>query len=164
MVPLWPGVTNLGLRGRPDAVDRFDDGSDQEAGEFYFRLVPNEERRRFWAETAWLHDADDDDVLANPMLFADRGSEAELCREIRLSELWGHCERGCLTMDEFIELSGLISDVTGIRGALCLACAKLDRPNVSANWALANTTLCRGHLRFRLGHAQIEEGGSHRSD
>jgi hypothetical protein len=38
----------------------------------------------------------------------------------------------------------------------------LERPNVSANWALATTTLCRGHLRFRLGHAQIEGGSAHR--
>jgi hypothetical protein len=38
----------------------------------------------------------------------------------------------------------------------------LDRPNVAANWALAGTTLCRGHLRFRLGYARIDGGGAHR--
>ena len=35
----------------------------------------------------------------------------------------------------------------------------LDRPNVSANWSLGNTNLCRGHLRFRLAHAEIDGGG-----
>ena len=38
----------------------------------------------------------------------------------------------------------------------------LDRPNVSANWSLGNTNLCRGHLRFRLAHAQIDGGGHYR--
>jgi hypothetical protein len=31
---------------------------------------------------------------------------------------------------------------------------------VSANWALGDTMLCRGHLRFRLGHARIDEDGA----
>jgi hypothetical protein len=45
---------------------------------------------------------------------------------------------------------------------LCVDCAMLDRPNVSANWALATTTLCRGHLRFRLAHAHIDGGSTSR--
>ena len=64
-------------------------------------------------------------------------------------------------MDEFLELSVLVSEVEGIRGSLCADCAMLGRPNTSANWALATTTLCRGHLRFRLGHAEIDGGGRH---
>ena len=51
--------------------------------------------------------------------------------------------------------------VDGLRGSLCIDCAMLDRPNVSANWSLGNTNLCRGHLRFRLAHAQIDGGGQY---
>jgi len=138
-------------------MDRLDDGSDSDAGDAYFSLVPDEDRRRYWAETAWGNDLE-----AESVLFADRGSEAELCREMRLSELWSHCQSGFFTFDEFRELSALIAEVDGIRGSLCVDCAMLDRPNVSANWALADTALCRGHLRFRLGHAQIDGGGSQR--
>ena len=79
---------------------------------------------------------------------------------MRLSELWERCQRGQLTMDEFFELSALITEVNGITGSLCVDCAMLDRPNVSSNWALATTTLCRGHLRFRLGYARIDGGGA----
>ena len=61
--------------------------------------------------------------------------------------------------EEFRELSALIAEVDGLRGSLCIDCAMLDRPNVSANWSLSNTNLCRGHLRFRLAHAQIDGGG-----
>ncbi len=93
-------------------------------------------------------------------LFATRSAEAELGREMRLSELWEHCQQGQLTMDEFFELSALITEVNGITGSLCVDCAMLDRPNVSSNWALATTTLCRGHLRFRLGYARIDGGGA----
>ena len=71
------------------------------------------------------------------------------------------CQDRPFTMDEFLELSMLVTEVNGIRGALCTDCAMLDRPNVSANWALATTHLCRGHLRFRLGHAEIDGGGAH---
>ena len=75
-------------------------------------------------------------------LFATRSAEAELGREMRLSELWEHCQQGQLTMDEFFEFSALITEVNGITGSLCVDCAMLDRPNVSSNWALATTTLC----------------------
>ena len=64
-------------------------------------------------------------------------------------------------MHEFLELSVLVTEVDGIRGSLCADCAMLGRPNVSANWVLASTFLCRGHLRFRLGHAEIDGGGTH---
>jgi len=147
--------------GRDDCSD--DDASEHETAAFYFSLVPDEARRRYWAERGWSDPADEDVILIGSMLFADRDAEAELRREIRLSELWSRCQSGCFTIEEFRELSTLITQVDGIRGALCIDCAMLDRPNVSANWSLANTALCRGHLRFRLAHAHIEEGGTYRS-
>ena len=61
---------------------------------------------------------------------SDRGAEAELCNELRLAELWGFCESGSLAMDEFFELSALITEVEGIRGSLCADCEMLGRPNV----------------------------------
>ena len=54
-------------------------------------------------------------------------------------------------MDEFFELSALITEVEGIRGSLCADCQMLGRPNVSANWALATTTLCRGAPPLPVG-------------
>lgn len=141
--------------------------------EFYRRLVSDEEGLRFWTETAWSHEAQSDveglDHLDHldrpdqgPVLFADPGAEEELCKELRLSELWERCQRGFLTMDEFFELSALVTVVSSITGSLSADCAMLDRPSVSANWALAGTTLCRGHLRFRLGYARIDGGGAQR--
>ena len=128
-------------------------------GELYRRLISDEEGRRYWSESAWTHEVDDG--LDNEHgLFGARHAEDELAREMRLSELWEHCQRGKLTMDEFFELSALITEVNGITGSLCVDCAMLDRPNVSSNWALATTTLCRGHLRFRLGYARIDGGGA----
>ena len=88
----------------------------------------------------------------------DGAVEAELAAELRLSELWGLCERGRLGMDEFFELSALITQVQGLPGSLCVDCKMLGRPNMSPNWALATTTLCRAHLRFRLDHARIDGG------
>jgi len=129
-------------------------------GELYRRLVSDEEGRRYWSERAWSHDDIIDDVADGVPLFADQHAEAELAREMRLAELWESCQRGTLTMEEFFELSALITEVDGITGSLCVDCAMLDRPNVSANWALATTTLCRGHLRFRLGYARIDGGGA----
>jgi hypothetical protein len=140
-------------------MNRFDEyDSDEESEQFYFSLVPDEERRRYWAERGWSQRVDDD-FMAGSVLFADRSAELELRREIRLSELWGRCESGVFTLEEFRELSALIAEVDGLRGSLCIDCAMLDRPNVSANWSLSNTNLCRGHLRFRLAHAQIDGGG-----
>jgi hypothetical protein len=160
-----------------EAMDRFDEGWEYDseidsdldrelaAGSpevLYLSLIPDEERQRFWAERVWT-DVAGDELQPDSLLFADRGAEAELCKEIRLSELWGGCQDRPFTMDEFLELSVLVTDVSGIRGELCADCAMLERPNVSANWALATTALCRGHLRFRLGHAQIEGGSARRS-
>jgi hypothetical protein len=148
-----------------DPEDDLGYGSAEDAGvgpgELYRRLVSDEEGRRYWSESAWSHEAvgDRDEVAA---LFATRQAEAELLQEMRLSELWERCQGGTLTMDEFFELSALITEVNGITGSLCVDCAMLDRPNVSANWALATTTLCRGHLRFRLGYARIDGGGAPR--
>jgi len=156
-------------------MDRFDEGweydaeyeSDfdsafdlDDAEELYLSLIPDEERQRFWSERVWA-DTTEDEFQHDWLLFADRGAEAELGKEIRLSELWRTCQDRSFTMDEFLELSMLVTEVNGIRGALCTDCAMLDRPNVSANWALATTHLCRGHLRFRLGHAEIDGGSAH---
>jgi len=52
-------------------------------------------------------------------------------------------------MDEFFELSALITQVQGLPGSLCLDCAMLGRPNASPNWAWLRRPL-PGHLRFRL--------------
>jgi hypothetical protein len=142
-------------------MDFYDYEDDDDVEEFSFTRV-SEERRRFWAERNCADPAGHDAFLSRSMLFSDRGAELELRKEIRLSELWGRCQSGFFTVEEFRELSTLITEVDGIRGSLCTDCAMLDRPNVSANWALASTMLCRGHLRFRLAHAQIDDGGTYR--
>jgi hypothetical protein len=149
-------------------MDCFDEGWDDEAPEaepepdsdpeeFWRSLIADEEHPRYWSESVWSHDAEDV-FQAGSLLFTERTSEAELRNEIRLSELWGLCERGSLGMGEFFELSALIAEVEGVRGSLCADCTMLGRPNVSANWAVATTTLCRAHLRFRLDHARIDGG------
>ncbi len=130
--------------------------------ELYLSLISDEERHRYWSDSVWSHDTADE-MPADSLLFSTGGAEMELCREIRLSELWDLCQRRPCTMEEFLELSTLVTEVSGIPGSLCIDCAMLERPNVRANWALATTTLCRGHLRFRLGHAQIDGGNTQRS-
>jgi hypothetical protein len=141
----------------PDAEPELD--SDPEA--LWRHLIADETYPRYWSESVWSHDAEDEPE-AGSSLFADRGAEAELGNELRLSELWRLCESGSLAMDEFFELSALITVVEGIRGSLCADCAMLGHPNVRASWALATTTLCPSHLRFRLGHARIDGGTSRR--
>ena len=152
-------------------MDRFDDAwdydeeidaalgpeldPDADPEELYLRLISEEERTRFWSESVWTCDPAEE-VVVDSLLFIDRAAEAELCKEIRLSQLWDQCQRGSLPMVEFLELATLVTEVEGVRGSLCIDCAMLGRPNVSANWALGATFLCRGHLRFRLGHARIE--------
>jgi len=158
-------------------MDRFDDGWEYDAeyeSDFdsafdpddveglYLSLIPDEERQRFWSERVWTDTAEEESDH-DWLLFGDRRAEAELGKEIRLSELWGSCQDRPFTMDEFLELSMLVTEVQGIRGSLCTDCAMLDRPNVRANWALATTALCRGHLRFRLGHAEIDGGSTHQT-
>ena len=139
----------------------FDSAFDLDDAEgLYLSMIPDEERQRFWSER--IADTMEDEFQYERLLFADRRAEVELGKEIRLSELWGDCRDRPFTMDEFLELSMLVTEVNGIRGALCTDCAMLGRPSVSANWALASTTLCRGHLRCRLGHAEID-GGSHQA-
>lgn len=130
---------------------------DSDPEELWRSLIADEAAPRYWSESVWTQDVDDL-FEAGARLFADRGAESELANELRLSELWGHCEDGCLAMDEFFELSSLITQVQGLPGSLCVDCDMLGRPNVSPNWALATTTLCRAHLRFRLGHARIDGG------
>jgi hypothetical protein len=95
-----------------------------------------------------------------PLLFVEPFAEVELRREMRLSELWRKCGQGVCTLDEFFELSALIGEVGPVRGCLCADCAVLGRPNVSGHWALSDTALCRAHLRFRLGQARVDGGGS----
>ena len=140
----------------------FDSAFDLDDAEgLYLSLIPDEERQRFWSER--IADTMEDELQDESLLFADRRAEVELGKEIRLSELWGDCRDRPFTMDEFLELSMLVTEVNGIRGSLCTDCAMLGRPSVSANWALASTTLCRGHLRFRLGHAEIDGGSTHQA-
>ena len=134
---------------------------DSDPEELWRSLIADEEHARYWSDSVWSHDAGRDSEIG-ALLFADDGSEAELCSEIRLSELWGYCESGCLAMDEFFELSALITGVPGLQGCLCADCDMLGRPNVIINWALALTGLCRSHLRFRLGHVRIDGGTSRR--
>lgn len=162
--------------GTPDlaggTMEEFEEGRDEAAAEaelelhsdpveLWRSLVSDEEYPRYWSESVWSHEAGD---LARPgaLLFVDPDSEAELCHEIRLAELWRLFDRGQLAMEEFFELSALIAQVQSLPGALCVDCDMLRRPNVSPNWALATTTLCRAHLRFRLGHARIDGGTSRR--
>jgi hypothetical protein len=137
----------------------YDVGPDSDPEELYLSLISDEEGHRYWSESAWSHPADDG-VPADALLFADRCTETALSREIRLSELWEQCQRGSLTLGDFLELSALITEVDGIRGSLCADCAMLDRPNVGANWTLGTTGLCRAHLRFRLAYARIDGGGA----
>ncbi len=145
-------------KGREDASSEvgLEPGADVAA--LWRSFIVDEEQARYWSESVWGHGAAEVGVL----LFADMGVEADLCNEIRLSELWNLCEIGCLCMDEFFELSALIGEVQGIPGSLCVDCDMLCRPNISANWALAATTLCRSHLRFRLGHLRIDGGTGRR--
>jgi hypothetical protein len=136
-----------------------EDDSDPEA--LWRSLVADEDHPRYWSESVWSHDAEDA-VGSGALLFVDRDAETELCDELRLSELWGLCESACLAMEEFFELSALIAQVQGIPGSLCVDCEMLRRAQASPNWALAATSLCRAHLRFRLGHARIDGGTSRR--
>jgi hypothetical protein len=134
-------------------------GSDPE--ELWRSLLSDEEYPRYVSDAMWSHDAEEV-VWAGALLFTDRDAEDELRNELRLSELWRLCECGQLAMGEFFELSALIGLVQGLPGSLCVDCEMLRRPNVSPNWALATTTLCQAHLRFRLGHARIDGGSSRR--
>ena len=126
--------------------------------ELWRSLIPDEQYPRYWSESVLSQDPEEDGTESGGLLFVDGDAENELTAELRLSELWARCDSGCLAMDEFFELSALITQVQGIPGSLCVDCEMLNRPNVSANWALATTTLCRSHLRFRLGHARIDGG------
>ena len=163
----------------PEFDPDLDPDMDPEA--LYLSLLSDEERQRTWPETRWGSPFDDDrsdDVGPHyvgpcgdgesatgpgadtfdepPLLFRDHVAEAELRQEMRLSELWGHCEGGALPMSEFLELARLVGEVEGVPGAVCDDCAMLKRPMVRGNWALATTGLCRVHLRFRIGHAGID--------
>jgi hypothetical protein len=141
----------------PEAGHEID--SDPEA--LWRSLVADEDYPRFWSESVWSHDVDDP-FGSGAVLFVDGAAEVELGHELRLSELWGLSGTGCLAMDEFAELSALIAQVRGLPGSLCVDCEMLRRPNVSPNWALAATTLCQAHLRFRLGHVRIDGDTSRR--
>ena len=70
------------------------------AEDLYLSLIPDEERQRYWSESVWS-DPIDEEFRLDSLLFAHRGAEAELSREIRLSELWGACQGRPFTMDEF---------------------------------------------------------------
>jgi hypothetical protein len=130
---------------------------DSDPEELWRSLTADEEHPRYWSESVWSNGSED---ASDPgaLLFVDRDAEIDLGNELRLAELWDLCESGCLAMHEFFELSAIITQVKGLPGSLCADCDMLGRPNVSLNWALATTTLCRAHLRFRLGHARIDGG------
>jgi hypothetical protein len=140
-------------------MELFDDDCEDAEEAYSFSIVPREIRPRFWSETTWSAQPDAKSE-SGPVLFSDRGAENELRAEMRLSQLWNRCRAGIVTTAEFSEVSRLITEVDGIRNLLCMDCLTLERPNVSANWALGDTMLCRGHLRFRLGHAHIGEDGA----
>ena len=150
---------------RDDGTPEVELELDSDPEELWRSLIADEAYFRSWSGRVWSHGPEDGVEAGGEtgvMLFADTGAEPELCQEMRLSELWGLCDRGYLAMDEFFELSALITEVPGIPGALCADCDMLGRPNVSANWALAATTLCPAHLRFRLGQSRIDGGTSRR--
>jgi hypothetical protein len=134
---------------------------DSDPEELWRSLISDEEYPRYWSESVWSYDPGAA-TPADALLFSHPDAEAELRGELRLAELWGLCDEGRLAMDEFFELSALIAQVQGLPGALCVDCAMLRRPNVSPNWALATTTLCPAHLRFRMGHARIDGGTNRR--
>ena len=149
-------------------MEQFDESRDEaeleldsDPEELWRSLISDEEYPRYWSESVWTHNVGD---VSRPgaLLFLDPDAEAELSNELRLAELWGLCDAGLLAMNEFFELSALIAQVRGLPGALCADCAMLRRPNVSPNWALATTTLCRAHLRFRLSHSRIDGDSSRR--
>jgi hypothetical protein len=157
------GVQHLVGGPMEDFDERWDEGTseaelelDSDPEELWRSLIADEAYPRYWSESVWSHAADDMEE-GGARLFAD-GNEKELGQELRLCELWDLCESGCLDMSDFFELSALITQVQGLPGSLCVDCEMLGRPNVSPNWALAMTTLCRAHLRFRLGHARIDGG------
>jgi hypothetical protein len=130
---------------------------DSDPEELWRSLIADEEHPRYWSESVWTHDAED--VWdAGALLFVDGEVESGLTDELRLSELWHLCEGGRLAMGEFFELSALITEVPALPGSLCVDCKMLGRPHSTVSWALAATTLCRSHLRFRLEHARIDGG------
>ncbi len=161
----------------PDLDPDLDPDIDPEV--LYLRMISDEERQRFWPEARWESPFDDGSAEAGsrdagplgggpasvgdlgvpgdpPLLFVDHAAELRLGREMRLSELWGHAERGALLTSELVELTMLVSEVEGVPGAVCADCAMLKRPSLHGNWALAITGLCRVHLRLRLGHEEID--------
>ncbi len=119
------------------------------------RLASIPDGRGDWSEAVWSAPESDPFERGAP-LFADPFAEAELRCEMRLSELWDRCKNGSCSLNDFFELSALVAEVEPIRGALCVDCAMLQRPDAPAHWALAATNRCRGHLRFHLGHARID--------
>ena len=130
---------------------------DSDPEELWRSLIADEEYPRYWSESVWTHDGEEM-FDEGSLLFVDREAESRLGQELRLTELWDLCEGGGLGMDEFLELTALIDEVPSLPGSLCADCKMLGRPNVNVNWALAATTLCQAHLRFRLEHARIDGG------
>ena len=137
--------------------------ADYGAEDLYLSLLPDEERQRFWSESIWS-DPIDEDFRMDSLLFTHRGSEAELSREIRLSELWGACQGRPFTMDEIPR--NVRADLRGGRN-FAVPCPRTapcwDAPMQVRTGHWPTTLLCRGHLRFRLGHAEIDGGGTHRA-
>ncbi len=82
----------------PDDGPDVDEYADPEA--FYLSLLSDEEGHRFEPNVCRSCPVNDEDLagdLHERVLF-DRGTEAELHSEMRLSELWDLCRRGSLTL------------------------------------------------------------------
>ena len=84
-------------------------------------LVADEELPRYWSESVWSHATGEPSGRCS----SRRWPEAELSNELRLAELWDLCDIGCLCMDEFFELSALLSEVPVLPGSLCVDCDML---------------------------------------
>ncbi|HXZ61320.1 MAG TPA: hypothetical protein VEG62_01170 [Acidimicrobiales bacterium] len=123
--------------------------------ELYLSLMAEVERGRDWSEAVWEL-PEDTGAADDSLLFPDPTAVVQLGKEIRLSELWRRCRDGALSMDEFLELTALVTELDGVPGDQCADCAMLQRPSTPANWSLGATGLCQAHLRFRLGHAKID--------
>ena len=133
------------------------------AEDLYLSLIPDEERQRYWSESVWS-DPIDEEFRPDSLLFAHRGAEAELLPGDPSLRALGCVPRPALHDGRIPRAVG--ADLRSGRYSRLAAarhCAMLGRPNASANWELAATSLCRGHLRFRLGHAEIDGGGRHRA-
>jgi hypothetical protein len=143
-------------------MDRLDDGFDEESGEFFFGFDADEDLRRKLAKEAGWPDHLEDELLAHAMLFDTTHIEAAFASELRLTELWSLSHGGAFLEEDYRELTTLIFEATELHHVACVDCAAMGKDNVSGNWAVANTGLCKGHLRYRLMTGTQEDGTTYR--